>query len=220
MIDAEHFFSTAENERIAATIAEVEEKTAGEIAVMVVDESDSYPEGIVLGGALLGGLAALAITDFFFGDSLWVYIPCFVFLALLAGAVIKRLPLLHWLFIPARRLHRRVETRAALAFYARGLHKTRDASGVLFFLSLFERKVWVIADQGIYQKITQAELQTYTRKIVEGIKSGTKTEALCAEISRFGELLALHFPIRPDDTNELPNEIIVETKANSSSRSR
>ena len=66
--------------------------------------------------------------------------------------------------------------------------------------------------QGIYQKITQEELQTYTRQIVEGIKSGKKTEALCAEISRFGQVIARHFPIRPDDTNELSNEVIVEVK--------
>lgn len=220
MTDAEHFFSVAENEAIAATIAEVEAKTAGEIAVMVVNASDSYPEGIVLGGAILGGLTALAITDLLFHDSLWMYIPCTVFCAVLAGAILKRLPLLHGLFIPAGQINQRVETRAAQAFYEKGLHKTRDASGVLFFLSLFERKVWVIADQGIYQKISQAELQTYTSRIVNGIKSGQKTEALCAEISRFGQVLALHFPIRPDDTNELSNEVIVEAKANAVTRAQ
>jgi len=210
MTDAERFFSAVEKEQIAATIADVETKTAGEVAVMVVNKSDTYPEGIVLGGVMLGGVTALAITDYFFNDSLWMYIPCTIIIAVLAGAILKHLPRLHWIFIPAGQINQRVETRAARAFYEKGLHKTRDASGVLFFLSLFERKVWVIADQGIYQKITQAELQTYTRQIVEGIKSGKKTEALCAEISRFGQTLALHFPIRPDDTNELTNEVLFE----------
>ncbi len=214
MIDAEHFFSREENEKIAATIKTVEAATAGEIAVMVVTASDTYPEGIVLGGAILGGLTALAITDFFFNDSLWVYIPCVVICSLLAGLILRRLPLLHRLFIPAGQIDRRVEARAAQAFYARGLHKTRDSSGVLFFLSLFERKVWVLADQGIYQKISQAELQTYSHQIVAGIKSGQKTAALCAEISRFGKVIAQHFPVRPDDTNELSNEVIVKVKGN------
>lgn len=212
MIDAEHFFSAAEKEQIAATIKDVETKTAGEIAVMVVNESDTYPEGVVLGGAIIGGLTTLALTDIFFYDSLWVYIPCAVIMAVLAGALLKRLPLLHRLFIPTAQINLRVETRALRAFYEQSLHRTRDASGVLFFLSLFERKVWVIADQGIYQKITQAELQTYTRQIIDGIKSGKKTEAICAEIHRFGQVLALHFPIRPDDSNELADEVIVEVK--------
>ena len=212
MNEARHFFSTEEKAKVAATIQAVEATTAGEIAVMVVDESDSYPEGILLGGVTLGGLAALAITDLFFNDSLWFYIPGVVICAILAGLLLQRLPPLHRLFVPAGQMERRVEERAAQAFYARGLHKTRDASGVLFFLSLFERKVWILADQGIYQKITQDELQTYTHQVVAGIKSGQKTEALCAEISRFGRVLAQHFPIRPGDTNELANEVIVEAE--------
>lgn len=212
MVDAEHFFSAADNERIAATIAAVETKTAGEIAVMVVNSSDPYPEGIVLGAIFGGGLVALALTDLFFHDSLWLYIPAAVIFAMMAGAILPHFPLWHRFFIPATQINHRVEIRAALAFYEKGLHKTRDASGVLFFISLFERKVWVIADQGIYQKIDQAELQTYTGKIVAGIKSGQQTEAICTEISRFGQVLALHFPRRPDDTNELPNEVLVESE--------
>ncbi|MDD5760065.1 MAG: TPM domain-containing protein [Desulfobulbaceae bacterium] len=211
MSDAEHFFSAAEKETIAATIKKVEATTSGEIAVMVVNGSDTYPEGIILGGMVLGGVTALGATDYFFNDSLWMYVPCAVIMALIFGAILKRVSFLHGFFTPAGQINLRVEKRAIQAFYEKGLHKTRDASGVLFFLSLFERKVWVVADQGIYQKITQDELQTYTRHIVEGIKSGKKTEALCHEISRFGQLLALHFPIRPDDTNELPNDVIVET---------
>jgi putative membrane protein len=212
MMDAEHFFSAEENRRIEAAIKAAEAETAGEIVVTVTDESDTYPEAIVLGGVILGGLAALVITDIFFHGSLRLYIPCAGVLAILAGFLLKFLPTLRRLFVSTGHIDRRVKARAMHAFYAKGLYKTRDQSGVLFFLSLFERKVWVIADQGIYAKISQEELQTYTRQIVSGIKDGRKTDALCAEITRMGKLLAQHFPIKPDDTNELPNEVIVEGK--------
>lgn len=212
MIDAEHFFSAADMERITAAIQAVEKKTSGEIAVLVVDESDTYPEGVVMGGAIIGGLSALLLTDLFFHDSLWVFIPGVVILAILAGMALAHLPALHRVFVPPSQIGKRVETRAALSFYTKGLHKTRDASGVLFFLSLFEKRVWVLADQGIYQKITQAELQTYTSQIIDGIKRGQATEAICAEIARLGKVLARHFPVRPDDTNELPNEVLTEKR--------
>lgn len=212
MMDAAHFFSAEENRRIEEAVKAAEAETAGEIAVMVADESDTYPEAIVLGGVILGGLAALVITDLLLHDSLRFYIPCAGILAILAGLLLNFLPSLRRLFVLTSQIDRRVEARAMCAFYAKGLHQTRDQSGVLFFLSLFERKVWVIADQGIYAKISQEELQTYTRQIVAGIKSGRKTEALCGEISRMGKLLAQHFPIKPDDTNELPNAVIVEGK--------
>lgn len=212
MIDAAHFFSEEEQQRIADTIAQVERHTAGEIRVMVVDESDTYPEALILGGVCLGGLLALVISDRFLHDSLWLFIPTFAVAALLGGLLLRRLPLLHRIFISPAQANRRVEANGALAFFAKGLHRTRDESGVLFFLSLLERKVWVLAGSGIYQKISQEELQTFTRAIVAGIKDDRKTEALCAEIVRCGELLAQHFPIRPDDRDELPNTVIVESR--------
>jgi putative membrane protein len=210
MMDADHFFSTAEKERIAATIQAVEQKTAGEIAVMVVDESDAYPESVLLGAVTLGGLVALAITDRFLGDSLWLFVPCVALCALLTGQVLKRLSAVRRLFVSPRQSNQRVQIRAERSFYAKGLHETRDHSGVLFFISLFERKVWVLADQGIYQKIGQEELQSYASQITAGMKSSRKCEILCDEITRFGNTLALHFPIRPEDRNELSNEVIVE----------
>lgn len=210
MQNAEHFFSKEDNAQIAAAIEAAEARTAGEIAVMVVNDSDAYPEGLILGGAILGALLALVAVDRLGDDSLWLFVPSAVALALLAGLALKHLPRLHRFFIPAPQIELRVQQRAARAFYDKGLHKTRDASGVLFFLSLFERKVWVLADHGIYQQIRQEELQTYASQVVQGMKSGQPTQALCAAIGRFGTVLAHHFPIRPDDTNELPNEVIVE----------
>ena len=212
---AEGFFSEEENQRISATIKAVEGETAGEIAVLVVEESDTYPEAILLGAVILGGLAALALTDLFLDDSLWLFIPCLVAGALVAALVLQRIPVLHRLFVSPQQINRRVAARAEQAFYARGLHRTREGSGVLFFLSLFERQVWVLADQGIYRKIDQEALQAYARAVVLGMKNGRKTEALCAEIVRFGRVLAHHFPIRPDDVNELSNEVMVEAKGSS-----
>jgi putative membrane protein len=152
------------------------------------------------------------VTDRLLHDSLWLYIPCAVASALLIALALKFIPSVHRLFVPARRINRQVQVRAEQAFYAKGLHRTRDHSGVLFFLSLFERKVWVLADQGIYRKISQEDLQYYASQVTQGMRSGRKTEALCAEITRFGKVLAQHFPIRPDDTNELANELIVEAR--------
>ena len=71
---ADTLFTSEEKETIAATIAGVEKKTAGEVAVMVVDESDSYPESLVISGVLLGGLSGLLLTDLFFHDSLWLFL--------------------------------------------------------------------------------------------------------------------------------------------------
>lgn len=207
---AETFFSGEEQKKIEAAIHEVEGRTAGEVAVMVVDRSDSYPEARILAGVLLGSLLALVITDLWFGASLWIFVPAAVVFSLFFGWLVKFLPSVMWLFIPVTRVESQVEERAVRAFYEKGLYMTRDDTGVLFFLSLFEHKVWVLADKGIYSKIPQEKLQEYAADIAKGVKEGQAADVLCREIKNVGDILAEHFPIKPDDTNELSNKIIVE----------
>lgn len=204
---ADNFFTQTEKERIAQTIGAVEKLTAGEIAVLIVDESDRYPESAILSGITLGSVVALVVTDLFFHDSLWFFLPTALLAGLAIGWLTGRVPALKRLFIPQTRLEEEVGQRALQAFYDKGLHRTRDATGVLFFISLLEHKAWVLADQGIYQQINQETLNQYAANVAAGIKQGRAGEALRQEIEKIGIILAQHFPIKPDDTNELPNEV-------------
>lgn len=206
---AEHFFTEEENNRISAAIREVETKTAGEIAVMVVDRSDLYPEGTILAGVILGGLVALLATDLFFTSSLHLFLIVFFGLGLLTGWLASFVPGLKRMFIPKTRLEEQVREQAVQSFFEKGLYKTRDGTGVLFFISLFERKVWLLADKGIYEKISPTELQAYARDMAKSVKEGRAADILCRQIGGIGELLALHFPVKADDINELPDHVII-----------
>lgn len=207
---ADSFFTPEEKETIAKNIGEVETKTAGEMAVMVVDTSDSYPESLVVSGILMGGLSALFVTDLFFNDSLWIFLPLAALLAFVFGWFTNQLPMVKRYFILKARIEEEVEQRAVQAFYEKGLNKTRDNTGVLFFISLLEHKAWILADKGIYSKIPQETLQEYAVDIATGIKEGRAAQVLCQEISKVGEILAEHFPIKGDDTNELSNQVFTE----------
>jgi putative membrane protein len=203
------FFSEQDKAAIETAIAEVETKTAGEVAVMVVDQSDSYPEARLSAGLLFGAGLALAVTELFFAESLWAFLP----LALVGGALMGLLsgfmPFVIRFMGSRQRQEARVRERALQAFYEKGLYKTRDNTGVLFFISLLEHRVWVLADAGIYDKISSDELQDFARQVARGVGEGNVVPILCQEIQRVGEVLACHFPIRDDDTNELSNEVIV-----------
>lgn len=152
---AETFFTQEENETISETIREVETRTAGEVAVMVVDRSDTYPEARIMVGLLLGGLLSLIITDLFFNDSLWIFVPLTAILAFILGGGSGFVPAALRFFVPAGRMEERVQERALRAFYEKGLYKTRDNTGVLFFISLLEHRIWLLADEGIYSKISR-----------------------------------------------------------------
>jgi putative membrane protein len=209
-VKSEKFFKREELERITKTIHEVESHTIGEVAVMVVDSSDHYIEAEILGGIFLASLLSLVMTTLNFHSSVWAYISLSFILFLPSKYLFGKIPVLKTAFMGVKRKETAVMQRALMAFYEKGLYKTRKNTGVLFFMSLLERKVWVLADKGIYEKIQQETLNRYSKMVSQGIKDGRACDALCDAIKESGELLARYFPITHDDTDELSDEVMTE----------
>lgn len=209
-LKADKFFTKEERERIKATTRDVESRTIGEVAVMMVDSSDQYIEAEIIGGILLGSLLSLIITMLYFHSSIWSYVPLSFLFFFPSSFIFKKMPAIKTVFIGAKRKNRVVRERAVRAFHEKGLYKTKKNTGVLFFLSLLERKVWVLADKGIYEKIKQESLNKFANAVSQGIKDDRACDALCEAIKETGEFLAAHFPVTPDDTDELPDEVMTE----------
>jgi Predicted membrane protein len=103
----------------------------------------------------------------------------------------------------------KVRLRAERAFYEEGLHKTKEGTGILIFLSLLERRVEILADQAIDARVPPGTWDTLVRDLVQGIRADRQTAAFCDVIRRCGDLLAIHFPTHGgDNPNELPDELI------------
>jgi putative membrane protein len=207
---SERFFTAEEKERLKAITHEVESKTIGEIVIMVVDHSDHYIEAEVLGSVLLGSLLSLILTVLFFHSSIWSYIPLSFLFFFPCWLLFIKVEVLKKRFIGTRRKEEAVRLRAERAFFERGLYKTKKNTGILFFLSLLEKKVWVLADKGIYEKMDQETLNRFANEVSSGIREGRACEALSQAIREIGGLLSQHFPITSNDTDELPNEVVVE----------
>ena len=209
-LTASDFFSEEEKEKIKATTQDVESRTIGEVVVMVVGSSDPYVEADLLGGVLLGSLLSFILTALFFHSSIWSFVPMsFIFFFPSQWFVRKVIPL-KALFISRERKADAVRRRAISAFYDHGLYKTRKNTGVLFLISWLERKVWVLADKGIHEKIGQESLNQIATLVSQGVREGRPCEALCEAIRKMGEVLSEHFPMTPGDANELPDPVITE----------
>jgi putative membrane protein len=209
---AAHFFNPVEKEAIEAATRKAESHTIGEIAVMVVDASSRYREAEVFGGITLGNIIAFLITIFFFDESIWWYVPLTGVFFFPSWLLFRKIPALNIRFASPARREIAIRERALRAFYEKGLYRTVKSTGVLFFISILERKVWVLADKGIYEKITQARLNDFAKAVSEGIRQGRAADALTKAIHEAGELLREHFPIQDGDTNELPDAIMIERK--------
>ncbi len=209
-VATDRFFSTKEQETLRVCVQDVESRTAGEIAIVVVGRSGRYRDCELLGALFLGGLAGLILAEIFFHGSAWAFIPLTFFLSFPGLYLFRKVPALAVRLAGARRRGQAVRERALLAFYERGLYRTRHSTGVLFFVSVLERKVWVLADKGIYEKITHEALSRLALKVSKGMKEGRALAALCEAIEELGRVLTQHFPVAPDDRDELPNSVIFE----------
>ena len=213
------FLSDAERTRVEACVREVENTTSGEIVPMVVSASYHYPMAPMLGALILSLLIAGAVTagigaqrawEGFGLLDLWVFPAAFAVSFLLLHEVIKRVPGLKRLFVTAREIDEEVQEAALTSFYRQRLNHTRDKTGILIYVSVFERRAVVLADEGIDSKVDPQTWQQVVDIVTGGIRRRNQSEALCEAVRRCGQLVAEGFPRKPDDTNELRNLIVEE----------
>ena len=113
------------------------------------------------------------------------------------------------LFVFGTRATSVAEEQAFQEFYANGLHKTEAATGVLIFVSLLERRVIVMADEGINSRVDDNFWAETDGLVLQGINSGSLRDGLVAGIDRAGDCLAEFFPWVEGDRNEIPDRLIV-----------
>ncbi len=99
---------------------------------------------------------------------------------------------------------------AVREFYRLGMDKTRDQTGVLVYVLLSERKLQIVADKGINEKVNSQTWQRIADMMVEHFKSGKYLDGIIKGLDEIGKILSQHFPIKPDDKNELSNEVEIK----------
>lgn len=217
-MNVDRFFSARERELVEQAVGSAEGRTSGEIVPVVVARSDEY-FGASWKAATLGALASVALAEALhlglgmWGVSeLWIVLPAAVGAALgfAAGAFV---PWVRRLVISGEEMDREVRQRAVEAFVAHEVFATRERTGVLILVSLFEHRVVVLGDSGINARVEPGEWDGIVAGIVAGIKRGQPGQALVEAIGRCGELLQRQgVERRADDTNELPDRLHLESE--------
>lgn len=205
---AKDFFTEEEKNRIESAVLQVEKCTSGEIVPMVIDESYDYPRAQIIGAGFFSLAAAVYLSWAFFDESLWHFLWLFALGYFPFKLLIRRTPALRRRLISHDEIRDEVAEKAVVSFLEHGLHHTRDETGILILISLFERRVHVLADRGINAVVPDSYWDGIVATITEGILCGETCNALCLAIESCGRLLEEHFPVKADDTNELPNLII------------
>jgi uncharacterized membrane protein len=93
------------------------------------------------------------------------------------------------------------------AFDRLGMAKTRHRNGVLIFVAPKARKFAVIGDAGVHERCGDEFWTALADEMSGHFRKGEFTSGIVHGIRKAGELLAGHFPRRPGDTNQLPDDI-------------
>lgn len=211
------FFSDDELRRVEEAVKQAESKISGEIVPVFVERSGTYGKANFRAGV---GAASLAMVVWLllyeFNPSWsghWFYTPealalllTLAFFAVYFTALY--VPGFRRLFITGNELSQTVDQAARMAFLKEEVFHTRQRTGILIFISLFEHRVEVLGDTGIAAKVSADEWKHIVQTIVTGLKNNRKAEGICQAIDEAGRLLLKNgFVIEPDDTNELPDNL-------------
>ncbi len=87
------------------------------------------------------------------------------------------------------------------------MHHTKERNGVLIYIATLSKKIAIVGDEGIHQKLGDQFWQSIINKLTQQFKENKKAKALAEVIIECGEQLGKFFPRSSDDKNELSNTI-------------
>lgn len=100
--------------------------------------------------------------------------------------------------------------RAALVFERLGMHRTAARHGVLIYVSIEDHKLAVLGDRGIHERVGQAYWDGLVEAVLAHFRRERFRDGLVHAVGEAGAVLRRHFPRRPDDVNELSDQVSIE----------
>ncbi len=220
MKEASALFTQDDRDKIAKAIADAEERTSGEIVPVVASASGRYDRaedlfGVVVATVAVALTGAVALQPQGGGwsstPSVGLLIVAIV-IALWAGFSVgafcaTKFPFLRLPFITREEMREEVESRALECFQRFRVRATQGGTGILIYVSVYERMVRVVGDDAIAAKLDQAHWDCVRDLLVDGLKGDRPVAGMSDAIAACGTLLSQHFPAQPGDENELINEL-------------
>ncbi len=206
----------SETQKLNTLIAKVEKGNNIQVVLAVVKRSDSYAEipwkAFALGSMITGFLVFIACMRFYISGFflLQITIPFFMGIIFLLASLLIH-PFARF-FLPKHRTDQEVKQYAQSLFLSKELFATEMRTGILIFISVFERKVFLLPDKRLQNQLSAEQLQEIMNPMIIQLKNKnlyasfeTGLEKLVSVLEANGNSL-----ISVTGKNDLPDEIIRE----------
>lgn len=207
-----------EQQQINELVAEVEAASGAQFIVAVIGKADAYPEIPWKAFALATVSTALLMAAVEFGlvtspaprtsvSSLMIVLAAGMLFALMAIWV----PPLGWALLDRVRVRGEVEQYARALFLERGMFQTRQRTGILVLISLFEGEAAILADDGVQQHMTEGQIEAIVEQMTPLLRKGLVVEAARGALTALASRLQGKLERRP--ANELADALVQERGA-------
>jgi len=194
---------------IERVVAECESRTAVEFVVVFAGKSGSYRDVNMLAGLLFAVLSILFIVFAPFRFSPWG-LPLDLAVSFLLGWAISKLsPKVRRLLSSSKRRAEQVRAGAESALVRQGVFHTKDRTGLLIYVSWFERRAEVIADVGVQRSVPRPEWNLAVADLQASSFSKEFPESFASSMKKMAELLERNLPPVGENPNEIPNRPVM-----------
>lgn len=200
------YFDASFKAEVKRAVADVERETSGEVVVAVRPVSGNYRHVDLTVGAV-AALLALLVFLYHPEPFEFTYLPVELGATFALGTLLSMslAPVGRW-FGSRRRRRDAVELAASAAFTDLGVHATRERTGLLIFVSVFEQELVVRADVDVGQVSKSAEFEAWQAELRQCAFGGGNTD-FASTLRKLGPILAAPLPRRTDDENELADGV-------------
>lgn len=202
-------------DRLEENVKKAELQTSAEIVPMIVLRSSpafmSFILALIYSGLLQYVSTAFLPLFFEWGGqssfSLQISYP--IYLAVL-WFLFVRFPFLERIATPKAIREYFCFRRAESEFHGLRMWNTKEATGVLFFVSLEEHISVILADEAIDKKMIKGSWDKILQDSIKEIKSKDLPSGIALAVSQISDLIQKDFPIEEGDINELPNHLVIK----------
>ena len=215
------FLSDVEADAINAQVARVEARTGVEVVTAIVGKSDTYVELPWKAFALGASFAAFGVViadlwrpDWVTAGTALLHAVTILGVAAASALLAVFVPAFGRLFLRATRAEIEVRQHAQSLFLTRELFRTRQRTAVLVVVSLFERRIEILPDTGLHDRVTEADWSGVIARMTPRLREARPFHALQEGLAALEALLAAKgFQGDAARDNPLPDRPIEERGA-------
>ncbi len=201
------FLDQAGERALDEAIAWVELRSRAELVVVIRPSSAGY----LANDLLIGAGAAWAMLAFQLYAppvfDLWTFLIAPPLFALGVIGLVRLVPPLRAMFVRESTKQDTVRRAAEACFFRKGIRHTRERTGILVYVSLFEQRVEVLADAGIATQVPEGEWLEAVARLGAVLDHGGDATELAERIRDLAEPLERWCERRADDVDELTNVV-------------